>query len=107
MGIASHYTASSLQQYIKKMIDLKENLVSRHLVFNEKSSKNKWIDDLRHEAIELFDQKGFPRKKDEEWKYTNLAPLLKTDYKLFPESEEISVGYQDVKQYFIHDIDSY
>src|SRR5690606_15831677 len=40
-------------------------------------------------------------------KYTNLAPLLKTDYKLFPESEEISIGYQDVKQYFIHDMDSY
>lgn len=89
------------------MIDLKENLVSRHLVFNEKNSKNKWVDELRHEAIELFDKMGFPNKKDEEWKYTNLAPLLKTDYKLFPESEEISVGYQDVKQYFIHDMDAY
>lgn len=89
------------------MIDLKENLVSRHLVFNEKNSKNKWIDELRHEAIEIFDQKGFPHKKDEEWKYTNLAPLLKTDYKLFPETEEISIGYQDIKQYFIHDMDTY
>lgn len=89
------------------MIDLKENLVSRHLVFNEKNSKNKFVDDLRHEAIEIFDKQGFPTKKEEEWKYTNLAPLLKTDYKLFPESEEISVGYQDVKQYFIHDMDTY
>jgi len=89
------------------MIDLKENLVSRHLVFNEKNQKNKWIDDLRHEAIEIFDKEGFPNKKNEEWKYTNLAPLLKTDYKLFPESEEISIGYQDVKRYFIHDMDAY
>lgn len=89
------------------MIDLKENLVSRHLVFNEKNSKLKWMDALRHEAIEIFDKSGFPNKKDEEWKYTNLAPLLKTDYKLFPEAEEVSIGYQDVKKYFIHDMDTY
>lgn len=89
------------------MIDLKENLVSRHLVFNEKNPKNKFVDELRHEAIEIFDKNGFPTKKDEEWKYTNLAPLLKADYKLFPETEDISIGYQDVKKYFIHDMDSY
>lgn len=89
------------------MIDLKENLVSRHLVFNEKNPKNKFVDELRHEAIEIFDKTGFPTKKNEEWKYTNLAPLLKADYKLFPETEEISIGYQDVKKYFIHDMDSY
>lgn len=89
------------------MIDLKENLVSRHLVFNEEISKNKWIGELRHEAIEQFDKLGFPNKKNEEWKYTNLTPLLKADYKLFPDTEEISVGYQDVKKYFAHDIDSY
>ncbi len=89
------------------MIDLKENLVSRHLVFNEKNPKNKFVDELRHEAIEIFDKTGFPTKKNEEWKYTNLAPLLKADYKLFPETEEISIGYQDVKKYFIHDMDTY
>ena len=89
------------------MIDLKENLVSRHLVFNEKNSKNKFVDELRHEAIEIFDKSGFPTKKNEEWKYTNLAPILKKDYKLFPESEDISIGYQDVKKFFIHDMDTY
>lgn len=89
------------------MIDLKENLVSRHLVFNEKNAKNKFIDNLRQEAIEIFDKAGFPTRKEEEWKYTNLAPLLKTDYKLFPESEEVSIGYQDVKKYFIHDMDTF
>lgn len=89
------------------MIDLKENLVSRHLVFNEKNSKNQLVNQLRHEAIEIFDKAGFPNRKEEEWKYTNLAPLLKKDYKLFPESEDVSIGYQDVKKYFIHDMDTY
>lgn len=89
------------------MIDLKENLVSRHLVFNQKNSKNQFVNQLRHEAIEIFDKAGFPNKKEEEWKYTNLAPLLKKDYKLFPESEDVSIGYQDVKKYFVHDMDTY
>lgn len=89
------------------MIDLKENLVSRHLVFNEKNSKNQFVNQLRHEAIEIFDKAGFPNKRKEEWKYTNLAPLLKKDYKLFPESEDVSIGYQDVKKYFVHDMDTY
>ncbi|MEG0696211.1 MAG: Fe-S cluster assembly protein SufD, partial [Algoriella sp.] len=88
------------------MIDLKENLVSRHLVFNEKNKVNKGVEGLRQEAIEIFNQKGFPTRKDEEWKYTNLAPLLKVDYKLFPE-DEVAVEYKDIKKYLVHDIDSY
>ena len=36
------------------MIDLKENLVSRHLVFNEKNKVNKGVEGLRQEAIEIF-----------------------------------------------------
>lgn len=89
------------------MIDLKDNLVSRHLVFNEKNPKVKWLDDLRHEAIQNFEKLGFPTKKEEGWKYTNLNPLLKKEYKLFPETEDISIGYQDVKKHFIHDMDTY
>ncbi|WP_185144100.1 Fe-S cluster assembly protein SufD [Empedobacter falsenii] len=88
------------------MIDLKENLVSRHLVFNEKNKVNKGVEGLRQEAIEIFNQKGFPTRKDEEWKYTNLAPLLKVDYKLFPE-DEVAVEYKDIKKYLINDIDTY
>ncbi len=88
------------------MIDLKENLISRHFVFNEKNKVNKDIANLRQEAIEVFKDKGFPNRKDEEWKYTNLAPLLKLDYKLFPE-DEVAIEYKDIKKYLIHDIDSY
>ncbi|HUH36236.1 MAG TPA: Fe-S cluster assembly protein SufD [Moheibacter sp.] len=89
------------------MSDLKESLVSRHLVFNEKNPKVKWMGDLRHEAIDIFDKKGFPHRKIEEWKFTNLAPILKKDYKLFPETEGISIEYNEVKQYLLHDMDTY
>jgi len=89
------------------MSDLKESLVSSHLVFNEKKSIAKWMDDLRHEAIDIFDKRGFPHRKLEQWRFTNLAPLLKKDYKLFPEPEETSVEYKDIKKYLLHDVDTY
>lgn len=88
-------------------MDLKENLVSRHLVFKDKNPKMDWMEGTRLEAIDIFDKQGFPKRKDEEWRFTNLAPLLKTDYKLFPETEEVSIGYKDIKQYLLHDMDTY
>ena len=30
---------------------------------------------LRREAIERFGNSGFPTSKDEEWRFTNIAPL--------------------------------
>lgn len=88
------------------MIDLKENLLARHLVFDEKNKVNKNIEHLRQEAIEVFKEKGFPHRRDEEWKYTNIAPLLKVDYKLFPDGDT-ALEYKDIKKYLINDIDTY
>lgn len=89
------------------MTELKENLVSKHLIFREKYSKIEWMEPTRQEAIEFFDKKGFPQRKDEEWRFTNLNPLLKADYKLFPEEDEIPVSMDDLKKYFVSSIDSY
>lgn len=36
---------------------------------------------IRQDAIASFNAMGFPLKKHEEWKYTNLNPVLKHDYK--------------------------
>ena len=64
------------------------------------------VHDIRTEAIKFFEEKGFPTKKDEAWKYTSLKTLLKNDYSVFPK-EESALEFKDVKKYFIHDIDSY
>lgn len=89
------------------MIELKDNLVARHLVLKEKYSKVKWMNSVRDHAIETFDRLGFPKKKDEEWRFTNLNPILIADYKLFPEEDEIPVRIEDLKKYFVSNIDSY
>lgn len=37
---------------------------------------------LRQEAFERFQQEGFPTVKNEEWKYTNMHPLINSTYAL-------------------------
>ncbi|KAB2814124.1 Fe-S cluster assembly protein SufD [Phaeocystidibacter luteus] len=61
---------------------------------------------MRRDALENFEQLGFPTKRNEEWKYTNLKPILKADYKLFPKQED-DIEFKDVKKYFLNEIDSY
>ncbi|RZI42592.1 Fe-S cluster assembly protein SufD [Herbaspirillum sp. HC18] len=34
-----------------------------------------WLDQLRATALDIFAQRGFPTKRDEDWKYTSVAAL--------------------------------
>ena len=38
------------------------------------------IHQLRKEAIDNFSKLDFPNTKEEEWKYTNISPLLKYNF---------------------------
>ena len=64
------------------------------------------VHDIRSSAIKNFEEKGFPSKKEEAWKYTSLNSLQKVDFSIFPK-EENALEYKDVKKYFIHEIDTY
>lgn len=87
-------------------MSLKEKLVSSFMAFEDHVDIDAKVHDIRTEAIKLFEDKGFPTKKDEAWKYTSLNSILKHDYSVFPKQEN-ALEYSDVKQYFIHDIDTY
>ncbi len=76
------------------------------MAFENRVDVNHSVHDIRTEAIKVFEQKGFPNKKDEAWKYTSLNALLKNDYSVFPKLES-TIEFKDIKKYFIHDIDSY
>jgi Fe-S cluster assembly protein SufD len=43
---------------------------------------SKWLQKLRQEAMEHFTELGFPRRTDEEWRFTNLTPLTRTPFAL-------------------------
>lgn len=87
-------------------MSLKEKLLSSFLVFENQAETDSYVHGVRNDAIKTFEEKGFPSKKDEAWKYTSLNKLLKEDYSVFPKQEN-ALEYKDVKKYFIHDIDTY
>ncbi|MDO5978533.1 Fe-S cluster assembly protein SufD [Flavivirga spongiicola] len=87
-------------------MDLKEKLLSSFLVFENQVDIDTYVHDVRNDAIKIFEEKGFPTKKEEAWKYTSLNKILKEDYSVFPKQEK-AIEYKDIKKYFIHDIDTY
>ena len=87
-------------------MDLKEKLLSSFMVLEDHQDMGSHVQNLRNDAIKIFEEKGFPSKKDEAWKYTSLNKILKEDFSVFPKQEN-AIEYKDVKKYLIHDIDSY
>ncbi|RZS99365.1 Fe-S cluster assembly protein SufD [Aquimarina brevivitae] len=87
-------------------MDMKDKLVSSFLAFEESVNVDAPIHNIRSQAIKIFEEKGFPSKKEEAWKYTSLKSILKHDYSVFPK-EENALDFKEVKKYFLHDIDTY
>ena len=87
-------------------MDLKEKLVSSFMAFEDHVDVNDAVHDIRSEAIKNFEDKGFPSKKEEAWKYTSLNSLQKVDFSVFPKQEN-TLEYKDIKKYFLHEIDTY
>jgi len=87
-------------------MELKEKLLSSFMAFEEQIDMTSELHDVRTSAIKNFENKGFPTKKEESWKYTSLNTLLKNDYSVFPKNEN-SIEFAEVKKYFIHEIDTY
>lgn len=86
----------------------KDKLASSYIVFENDlgPEADTELHGLRRQAFQNFEQLGFPTVRHEEWKYTNLKPILKNDYKLFPATED-TIEFKDVKRFFLNDIDSY
>jgi Fe-S cluster assembly protein SufD len=63
----------------------------------EKSTESApaWIRDVRHAAMERFEELGFPTLRDEEWRFTNLAPLVRAPFE-FAEQSGNALGKHSV-----------
>lgn len=75
-------------------MELKDKLVSSFMIFENQVDIDSSVHDIRSEAIKTFEEKGFPSKKDEAWKYTSLNSLLKNNYSVFPK-EDNSLEFSD------------
>ncbi|NHM06093.1 Fe-S cluster assembly protein SufD [Flavobacterium sp. CYK-4] len=87
-------------------MELKDKLIASFMAFEEQVDVNADLHDIRTAAIRTFEEKGFPTKKEEAWKYTSLNSLLKHDFTVFPKHEN-AVEFAEVKKYFLHEIDTY
>lgn len=63
-----------------------EQIVEKHSEFL--ATRNyRFLDDLRIKALEKFEYLGFPTRKDEEYKYTNLREITEKSYNVLPNPE--------------------
>src|SRR6185369_13407863 len=46
--------------------------------------KNDDLRAFREDAFSFFEETGFPTPRNEEWKYTNVAPITKEDWRVVP-----------------------
>jgi len=58
------------------------------------------IESLRKEAIQYFRELGIPDTKHEEWKYTDLNPIRKTEFRI-PKSESLILKAADIKSFLL------
>ena len=59
--------------------------------------------EIRRQAFETFERLGFPTTRHEEWKYTNIQPLLKQDFNSVPFRE---MSAKELLEYEIPDLDA-
>jgi Fe-S cluster assembly protein SufD len=62
----------------------------------QNTARPAWLERLQKTAFERFEEIGFPSVKDEEWKYTNVAPLTKIS---FNPARSVSSAISDVTQF--------
>ena len=59
----------------------------------------RWLQDLRERGAATFSSLGFPTVRDEEWRFTNVAPITAGDFELAAASTAISPARADQLPY--------
>lgn len=57
-----------------------------------------WLQNLRQSAISRFAELGFPTTEDENWRFTSVAPIAKTRFKLADGYEQDSLRAEDLRE---------
>lgn len=84
--------------------DVKQYFINQFEVF-EKSlngEKSSEFHQLRKSALDEFSKLSLPTQKDEEWKYTNISPLLKNN---FIPGEKTAVDSNRIKKFLFDELE--
>ena len=63
-----------------------ELLVEKFSQFKAPTHQPKWLQPLRKAGLACFAELGFPKLSDEDWRFTNVAPIAKLPFTLAPEA---------------------
>ena len=74
-------TVSSVKETIYKQ-DFQTSL--------ERAKQPEWLKNLREKAFQYFTENGFPSVENEEWKYTNVAPMGRDNFLIAEFSENVA-----------------
>lgn len=88
--------------------DLKEKLVSSYSEFEKSlnSPINESVHKKRLEAFEYFKSLGFPSRKNEEWRFTNIKPVIEKDYNPAFSLSVNGFKKKDIKNYHVKNFDA-
>ena len=62
-----------------------------------------WLEGMRHGAIARFEQAGFPPPRDEHWRHTNFAPIVRTPFVLADHDANVAAAEDLVARYSFGD----
>jgi Fe-S cluster assembly protein SufD len=78
-----------LETYLATFDDFQKTAPGRDLA---------WLKKLREDAFARFAETGFPTTKDEDWRFTNVAPIAKTSFAL---AKPVEMSSDDLQAYAI------
>lgn len=61
-----------------------------------------WLHEIRTEALESFEQRGFPTLRQEEWRFTNVAPIARTPFILADHGQQAGASLPHAAAFDAH-----
>jgi Fe-S cluster assembly protein SufD len=86
------------------MNEIKKKYIDNYKGILSNGSTPKEITELRKKALSSFNELEFPSLKDEEWKYTNISPLLQHNFTVEP--GEVKINEKDLQPFLFKEMKS-
>jgi len=89
-----------------KVIKFKEQFIKNHIAFKKglNGESTTEMNQFRENALQSFGKLPLPTTKDEEWRYTNILPLLQSDFNIA--DKETSVSKKLINNYQFDELKS-
>src|SRR5438034_10117156 len=81
--------------------DVKERYVAAFKAFagNGAGAAPPWLHEIREGAIARFTELGFPTMKQEEWRFTSVAPIAETRFALARPEATLTPAPRDIDRF--------